>query len=483
MSYLILSLYSFFLGFIFLYSLTQGHLLILYKRKSKNEVKNDANFLPQVTIQLPIYNEKYVIERLIDQITLLDYPKEKLEIQVLDDSNDETLEITKNKVYQTKQKGFDITHITREKNIGFKAGALQEGLLKCKGEFVAIFDADFLPEGDFLKKTLPYFKDINIGVIQTRWAHLNKSYSLLTQLQAFGLDAHFTIEQSAKNAAQHFINFNGTAGIWRKSCIIDAGGWQSDTITEDLDLSYRAQMKGWEFKYLEEVDCPAELPVTMSALKNQQFRWTKGAAETAKKHLLKFLKTPNIKLGTKIHGTFHLLNSFLFVCILATSLLSIPILYIKHDTPSLKWLFNIAAILICSLFILGIYYFTTQRKRGNAKNFLIKFPLFLSVSMGLSLHNAIAVIEGYFGIKSPFVRTPKFAITGNKGNWVDKKQYLKSTFNALTVLEISMCFYALFGIYTGFQLKDFGLLPFHCMLALGFAYVSFYSIKHSIQGR
>jgi len=299
-------------------------------------------------------------------------------------------------------------------------------------------------------------------------------------LQAFGLNAHFTIEQSAKNVAKHFINFNGTAGVWRKSCIIDAGGWQSDTITEDLDLSYRAQMKGWQFVFLEEVGCPAELPVAMNALKNQQFRWTKGAAETAKKNLLTFLKTPGLGFTTKLHGFFHLLNSFLFVCILFTALLSVPILYIKHSSPNLSWLFNAAALLLLSLIILGLYYYITQKRRTFENSFLKSFPLFLSVSMGLSLHNAIAVIEGYFGIKSPFVRTPKFAITAQSGSWKDKRQYLKSTFNVLTLLELLMCCYAFYGIYSAFKLDDFGLLPFHCMLALGFGYVSFFSYKHSL---
>lgn len=483
MQYIILGLYIFFMGFIFLYSLIQGHLILLYRKAKKQRHLlrlEDSNYTPWVTIQLPIYNEKYVIERLIDQITLLEYPKEYLEIQVLDDSNDETSTLVEQKVNEIKSLGFDITHVKRVKNIGFKAGALQEGMHQCKGEFIAIFDADFMPEPDFLRKTIPHFKNSSIGVVQTRWAHLNENYSLLTKLQAFGLNAHFTIEQSAKNVAKHFINFNGTAGVWRKSCIIDAGGWQSDTITEDLDLSYRAQMKGWQFVFLEEVGCPAELPVAMNALKNQQFRWTKGAAETAKKNLLTFLKTPGLGFTTKLHGFFHLLNSFLFVCILFTALLSVPILYIKHSSPNLSWLFNAAALLLLSLIILGLYYYITQKRRTFENSFLKSFPLFLSVSMGLSLHNAIAVIEGYFGIKSPFVRTPKFAITAQSGSWKDKRQYLKSTFNVLTLLELLMCCYAFYGIYSAFKLNDFGLLPFHCMLALGFGYVSFFSYKHSL---
>lgn len=437
------------------------------------------NYEPLVTIQLPLYNEKFVVDRLLENIVKLDYPVNKLEIQVLDDSTDETLEITAKKIKELQNRGFNIHHFTRVKNIGFKAGALKEGMKTTKGEYIAIFDADFMPEPDFLKKTIPYFINKNVGVVQTRWAHLNKDYSLLTELQAFGLDAHFTVEQTARNKGGHFINFNGTAGVWRKACIYDAGGWESDTITEDLDLSYRAQMKGWSFLYLEEVNCPAELPVAMNALKNQQFRWTKGAAETAKKHLLKFWKTKGIKLSTKIHGSFHLLNSFLFVCILATALLSTPMLYIKKSHPEWELLFQIAGVLISSFLILAVYYFLAQRKFGKPKTFIWKFPLFLSVSMGLSLHNAVAVIEGYLGKTSPFIRTPKFNITGEKGSWKDKKQYLKSTLNFITILELGMCAYAIFGIYSAFKLSDFGFIPFHFMLALGYGYVVYFSYKHS----
>lgn len=481
MSALILGLYIFFMGFIFLYSLIQGHLVLLYilKKKKEKTHSSEEDFFPKVAIQLPIYNEKYVVDRLIENITQIDYPIDKLEIQILDDSKDETKDIVAKKVIEIRGRGFNITHFTRPENKGFKAGALAEGMELLEAEFIAIFDADFLPQKDFLKNTINYFQDDKIGVVQTRWAHLNEDYSLLTKLQAFGLDAHFTIEQTAKNLGDHFINFNGTAGVWRKNCITDAGGWQSDTITEDLDLSYRAQMKGWKFKYLEEVGCPAELPVAMNALKNQQFRWTKGAAETARKNLWQFLKTPKLGFATKIHGFFHLLNSFLFVCIFSTAFLSVPILYIKQDLKEFAWLFNIAAALIGSFLILGFYYYITQKRRHTKNNFFIRFPMFLCVSMGLSLHNTIAVLEGYLGIKSPFVRTPKFAITENKGSWSEKKEYLKSTFNSLTFFEALMAIYAIFGIYSAFALNDFGLLPFHCMLAVGFSYVVYYSYKHS----
>lgn len=247
------------------------------KRKSSIQHPPLSFEFPLVTVQLPIYNELYVVERLIDAVCLFEYPKNRLEIQVLDDSTDETVSIIAQKVRLYKAQGFDIQHIRRSSRDGFKAGALAYGLTAAKGEFIAIFDADFIPHPDFLTTTIPHFENATVGVVQTRWVHLNESYSLITQLQAFGLDGHFIVEQGGRNAAGHFINFNGTAGVWRKSCILDAGGWSAQTLTEDLDLSYRAQLRGWQFVYLENVETPAELPATMPALKSQQYRWMKGA--------------------------------------------------------------------------------------------------------------------------------------------------------------------------------------------------------------
>ncbi|MCP4157766.1 MAG: glycosyltransferase, partial [bacterium] len=269
-----------------------------------------------------------------------------------DDSTDETVEISRRKVKEWQQKGVDIQLITREKRTGFKAGALHEGLQKARGEYIAIFDADFLPNPDFLKGTLPYFFDNEqIGAVQTRWDHLNRDFSLLTKVQAFALDAHFTVEQQGRNSGGYFINFNGTAGIWKRSCIDDAGGWNSDTLTEDLDLSYRAQLKGWKFKYLEDFPSPAELPMSMSAVKSQQFRWTKGGTETARKNIGSIWKS-NSSLGQKIHGTAHLLGSSVFICVLLCSLLSVPMLVIKRD-PLYTDYFIYMSFFIISLLSLG----------------------------------------------------------------------------------------------------------------------------------
>lgn len=446
------------------------------------DITNPSN-IPVVTIQLPIFNELYVTNRLIDKVAQINYPTEKLEIQILDDSTDETTELIAKKVVEWKAKGIDIIHFRRKERSGYKAGALAKGLETCKGEFIAIFDADFMPDKNFLVHTIPYFKNENIGAVQTKWEHLNKDYSMLTKLQAFGLDAHFSVEQRGRNYGGHFINFNGTGGIWRKKCIIDAGGWQSDTLTEDLDLSYRAQLKKWKFIYLEDIGSPAELPAAMNALKTQQYRWTKGAAECTKKLLGNVLLSNNLTLKTKLHAIFHLMNSSVFITIIFTALASIPILFIKNQTTEYNQLFKFASIFLLSLLFLGIFYFVSNTKDKKLTgldylDFILYFPLFLSISMGLSLHNAIAVLEGYFGKKTAFIRTPKFNIISKNDKWEGNK-YLISNISFLTILEALLSVYFLIGIFYAFVFKDFGLLPFHIMLAFGFGYVAYSSVYHS----
>ena len=462
------------------------HLVVLYlRRKRKNEKLITSSIIefPFVTIQLPIYNELYVVERLIHQIVQVDYPKDRFEIQILDDSTDETTKIIQNVIDDLKDTDVKIDLIRRPDRVGFKAGALAYGMQNCKGEFIVIFDADFLPDKDFLKNTIPFFQNDKIGVVQTRWTHINENYSKLTQIQAFGLDAHFTIEQGGRNHGGHFINFNGTAGVWRKKCIEDAGGWSADTLTEDLDLSYRAQLKGWQFQYLENVESPAELPAAMNALKNQQFRWTKGAAECTRKNLLKVLKTNDLSMLTKLHSVFHLMNSFIFICVFSVAILSIPLFYIKQNFAEYALLFKYATVFIVSMFFLLIFYWVSIRSLKNnflttLKQFIWKFPLFLSVSMGMSLHNGIAVMEGYLGKKSPFVRTPKFNLEKSSDRWYGNK-YLASTIGGVTILEGILFLYFLCGIALSFHYNSFALLPLFLMLSFGFGYVFFYSIFHS----
>ena len=483
MDIILLFVYVLSLLFIFLFSIGQLHLTWHYRRREKSSHFRDCEDenLPTVTVQLPVYNEKYVVERLIDCIAQLDYPDAKLEIQVLDDSTDETSALIAERVIFWSGKGKDIRHIQRKHRTGFKAGALQYGLREAHGEFITIFDADFLPGPDFLRKSVAAFEP-NIGVVQTRWGHINRDYSMLTRLQAFGLDAHFTVEQGGRSHANSFINFNGTAGTWRKSCILDAGGWSDDTLTEDLDLSYRAQLKGWKFRYLEECVAPAELPVIMPAIKSQQYRWNKGAAETARKNLGKVLRA-DLPFTTKFHALFHLLNSAVFVSLLVAGILSVPVLFVRQAHPEWNMLFYAGTVFLLGFFSIGYFYWTSARATAGphpAKYFFRYFPAFLVVSMGLSLHNGIAVLEGLLGRKTPFLRTPKFNIRSAADSWKSNK-YIGFSLNVRSVLEGLMALYFIFGIVAGIYLNDPGVLIFHFMLATGFAFV-FYQSVQSIQG-
>jgi cellulose synthase/poly-beta-1,6-N-acetylglucosamine synthase-like glycosyltransferase len=478
MIYAIVVIYSIALLLIFVFSLGQLHLTFLYLKSKKKIGKKQhlSDDPPIVTVQLPLYNEEYVTKRLLQAVIEIDYPKNRLEIQVLDDSTDGTSSLVKEIVSEYAAQGFSISHIQRTIRTGYKAGALQEGLIRAKGDFIVVFDADFLPGVDFLQKTVPCFSEPSIGMVQTRWGHVNNDYSLLTKLQAFGLDAHFTVEQSGRSFAGSFINFNGTAGIWRKSCILDAGGWSADTLTEDLDLSYRAQINGWKFQYLEDVVSPAELPVIMPAIKSQQYRWNKGAAETAVKNLGNVLRM-KLNLTTKVHAVMHLLNSSVFIPLLIASILSIPMLFIKHNHPELSTLFYIGTFFIMGFFSIGFYYWisTKELKPHPLSYFLVYFPLFIGVTMGLALHNAIAVLQGLFGHKTAFIRTPKFNILDKVGQW-KKNKYLTSTFNLQIVAEGLLALYFLFGILYGISIADYGLIFFHVFLAFGYLMVFIYSI-------
>ena len=490
MNIAIILVYSFFSLFIISYSIVQLSLVYSYLKNRKKIAKHieefsDTDEIPVVTVQLPVYNELYVIERLIDCVAEFNYPKDKLEIQLLDDSTDETIEIIAKRVKHWQEKGIDIQHIQRPERVGFKAGALDYGMNSCKGEFIAIFDADFVPEKDFLLKTIPYFQDKEIGVVQTRWEHINKEYSLLTKLQAFALDAHFSVEQGGRNSAGHFINFNGTAGVWRKLAIEEGGGWKADTLTEDLDLSYRAQLKGWKFLFKEEIGSPAELPAEMNSLKAQQYRWTKGAAECTVKNLGKVIKHDKYHFWTKINAIFHLMNSFLFIAIFTIAILSIPLFLMKQNNPELDGFFRLATISLFSFAVIGVMYFTSFAKSYKNKgiafiHFMYYFPLFLSFSMGLSFHNSIAVIEGYAGRKTPFVRTPKFNLNKKNGNWKGTV-YNKTKIKWVTIIEGLLALYFIYGIGLCFAWEDYGMLPLFTLLSLGFGVIFSLSLKHSIQ--
>lgn len=480
--WIIIAVYTVGMVFIFAYSLVQLNLLLKYRKskKSKSPKTPTKSAFPKVLVQLPVFNELYVVERLIDATAQLSYPSDKLEIQVLDDSTDESFGVAAERINFWKAKGVNIHHVKRPDRTGFKAGALQYGLTLTDAPFIAIFDADFIPGSEFLNQTIPRFTHDNIGMVQSRWEHLNREYSLLTRVQAFALDAHFTVEQTGRNKGSHFINFNGTAGVWRRKCIEDAGGWSADTLTEDLDLSYRAQLKGWEFSYAEEIGAPAELPAEINALRNQQYRWNKGAAECAVKHLKKVVSSKRLPVSTRIHGVFHLLNSSIFIWIVVCAILSLPLVIIKENHPELKEIFYLGAILVFSFAVLAIFYYTSFREMEKLKKkstFLWLYPAFLSISMGMSLHNARAVVLGYSGKRTPFIRTPKWNLVGRKGSFANKN-YSTRKVSAITWIELLLCVYFISALVFEIAIGEWGFVPLHLMLVFGFAAVVYYSLKH-----
>ncbi|MFT6333686.1 MAG: cellulose synthase/poly-beta-1,6-N-acetylglucosamine synthase-like glycosyltransferase [Saprospiraceae bacterium] len=485
LGYTLLGVYVLALTYITFYCLMQFHLLYHYQKKRK--VVDQENLLdidsdvPFVTIQLPIFNELYVTERLIDNITKFDYPKDKFEIHILDDSTDETLEISKRKVEEYKAKGFNIELIRRKNRVGYKAGALKYGMQFVKGKFIAIFDADFLPNPDFLRKTIPYFKDDKVGVVQTRWEHINENYSLITRLQAFQLNVHFTVEQKGRDSGDFLLQFNGTAGVWRREAIDSAGGWEADTLTEDLDLSYRAQLKGWKIAFREDIGSPAELPAEMNGLKSQQFRWMKGGAETAKK-MLPTVWNSDISFLKKIHASTHLLSSTVFLCVFIMGVFSVPILYFLNPLGIDSDYFGVFLLSLISIIL--VYYVANvdqEWKEGSKLRLIVKFififPVFLALSMGLSLHNSVAVIQGYLGRKSAFIRTPKFDIKGISDSF-KKEKYQAKNISSVTILEGLLSLYFMAGVYYGCTIENYTFLMLHILLSLGYGATFYYTVKH-----
>jgi cellulose synthase/poly-beta-1,6-N-acetylglucosamine synthase-like glycosyltransferase len=425
---------------------------------------------PSVTVQLPLYNEQHVVERLLDAAAALDYPAGRLRIQVLDDSTDAGLALAAARVAHYRARGLPIAHVRRPTRQGYKAGALAHGLALTDSEFIAIFDADFLPAPDFLRRVIPCFTSPDIGMVQTRWGHLNEHASLLTRLQAFGLNAHFLVEQVGRQAGGHFLNFNGTAGVWRRTCITDAGGWHADTLTEDLDLSYRAQLRGWRFRYLPQVVAPAELPAHLDALQAQQHRWNKGAAETARKHLGQVWRTPGLALATRLHATFHLLNSSVFAVILLMALLSVPLVWVRAYRADFELAFRLASGFVLTLVPLAYYYYVAWRRAGPPAGrwFGTTLLLFLALSMGLALHNARAVGQGWLRRASPFVRTPKLGAGGGAA-------YRARPATPLPLAQAALTGYFVVGLVADFQYGSYGLLPFHLLLVAGFGTLAGYA--------
>jgi cellulose synthase/poly-beta-1,6-N-acetylglucosamine synthase-like glycosyltransferase len=424
-----------------------------------------ANF-PRVTVQLPVYNERYVVGRLIDSVLQLTWPSDRLQIQILDDSTDETQHIIAQLVkrYQLGEGAVDIRHIRRPNREHFKAGALQAGLALASGEFIAIFDADFLPNPDFLLRTIPYFKDSKVGCVQTRWGHINCDSSRLTQAEALGIDGHFMIEQSARHWSGAFINFNGTAGVWRRTCIADAGGWHGDTLTEDLDLSYRAQINGWRLTYLRDVVVPSELPVQIDAFKRQQFRWAKGSIQTAKK-LLSSLWNTTQPLWLKMLGTLHLTNYAVHPLMLLNLLLTLPI------ALSNSHLLNIMPLFLVSTIGPPLLYWTTMRGKGlPVMSRLGRLGLLVALGTGLSLSNSKAVAEALFHVESDFKRTPKFAVVDRSPKWQGSAYVLPR--HPVVWVELLLALYALGLVGWALVSGVWWLVPWMLLYTSGFGYVA-----------
>jgi cellulose synthase/poly-beta-1,6-N-acetylglucosamine synthase-like glycosyltransferase len=432
--------------------------------------------LPVVTIQLPVYNERYVVERLIDSVCALDYPREKLEIQVLDDSTDDTTTIAETKVRALQAQGFRISRLHRIDRTGYKAGALEAGLSRAAGEFLAIFDADFLPPRDFLRQTLPHFAEDRVGMVQTRWGHLNESHSLLTWVQSLFLDGHFLLEHTARNRSGAFFNFNGTAGIWRRSAIVSAGGWQHDTLTEDLDLSYRAQMKGWRFVFLPDVVCPAELPVDINAFKTQQHRWTLGAIQTAKKMLPPIWRS-HWPLKVKIEATFHLTACVGYMLMVAVSLLLPLSLFFRTQIhwPVVMMIERLALVGTTASVVL--YYAVCQRDlHTDWKSRIRNLPMMVSVGVGMCLSNGKAVLQGLLGNNFEFRRTPKYSVAAGDASWKKLIYRTGNPFAALT--EFAFAGYFVIATGVAFHAHQWGSLPFIALFCFGYTYVAFLTALH-----
>ncbi len=428
---------------------------------------------PQVTVQLPVYNERYVVERLLEAVEKLDYPHDRLYIQVLDDSTDNTKEIVAQSVARLKAKGIDIEQIQRSDRLGYKGGALANGIKYVKGELIAIFDADFVPPPDFLKLTVPYFQlDNKIGCLQTRWGHINRESSWLTRTQANGIDGHFIIEQEIRSEKDLFLNFNGTAGIWRKSCIVDAGGWQHDTLTEDLDLSYRAQLRGWKIRYLPHITTPAELPAHINAFKRQQFRWAKGSIQTARK-LLEALWRSTHPFMVKFEGTLHLTHYLVHPLMLLNLLLMLPLLHGRSPLVRIYPVFIIGAFGPLFMYMVAM----GQQSKPIFERLVNLFMLVL-LGMGLSLNNTHAVAEATLGKQSPFKRTPKFNFKGQDTNRKNSDYLLPR--DGSTWIEITLAIYSFSLLVYVLITGVWGLVPWLILYTGGYGYVAGLNIKQSI---
>jgi cellulose synthase/poly-beta-1,6-N-acetylglucosamine synthase-like glycosyltransferase len=462
------------------YGIHRYSIIYLYFRNRHRKPAASSKFadLPMVTVQLPIYNEIHVIERLLKSIGEIDYPIDKLEIQVLDDSTDETRGIADRTVAQLRTRGFDAVVLRREDRVGFKAGALDYGFQKAKGEFFLILDADFVAPPNILNESIHYFTDPKVGMIQTRWGHLNRSYSWLTRAEAILLDGHLVLEQTARSRTGRFFNFNGTAGLWRKSCISEAGGWEHDTLTEDLDLSYRAQLRGWKFVFLTDIVTPAELPVDMDGFKSQQHRWTKGSIQTCKKVLPRIWRS-NLPLFIKIEATAHLTANFAylllaFLCVLLHPSSGGAGSAMAGEAVRVIWIE--VPIFVATTASAAIFFLCAQRELypKDWKREICFFPFVLALGIGLSINNARAVLEAIFNRRSDFCRTPKYGIERTKQRWESSRYLAVRTVTPL--VEFVFAVYFTYFVFHAFQNHEFLSVPFLMLFQMGFAYVACSSI-------
>lgn len=479
MEILVIVLYLAVLGVLAVYGFHRAQLLYLYWKHRHDAPKPMGRFeeLPVVTVQLPMFNEMYVAERLIESVAAIDYPKDKLEIQVLDDSTDETQQIALAKVEELVERGFRATYIHRTDRSGYKAGALENGVKEATGDYLLVFDADFVPTVSIVRDLIHHFTDPGVGMVQARWGHLNRDYSVLTQVQSMMLDGHFVVEHIARNRSGRFFNFNGTAGMWRRSAIIDAGGWQHDTLTEDMDLSFRAQLRGWRFVYVPDALAPAEVPCEMRSFKSQQFRWAKGSAQTAKK-LLPIVLRADIPIKVKLEALFHLTNNFAYLFLIILAMLQLPNMILRQQmqVPELL-LLDVPLFALTSGSIVLFYLVTHRALYGNLWEAIRRLPLMMALGIGLSLNNARAVIEGLIGRESEFVRTPKHGVVNKKETWTLKKY--SASREIFSWIELGLGLYFVATIALGMYIGAWASIPFLVLFMIGFLYVGGLSVHQA----
>lgn len=464
------------------YGLHRYRLVYLYYKKKRNcTTEPDEKFreLPRITIQLPIFNEKYVVDRLLEAVCRMEYPREKLEIQLLDDSTDETAHVARSLVAQYAAQGHPISYSYRSNRVGFKAGALHEGLKSAQGEFVAIFDADFVPPSDFLIRTIHHFADPTVGMVQTRWTHLNRSYSFLTEVEAILLDGHFVLEHSGRARNNVFFNFNGTAGIWRRKAIEDAGGWQHDTLTEDTDLSYRAQLKGWKFIYRQDVECPAELPVEMTAFKTQQARWAKGLIQTGKKILPRVLKSDQ-PFRVKLEAWYHLSANLSYPLMVILSVLLLPAMVIRFYQGWFQMLYIDIPLFLASTFSISSFYLVSQKELfpRTWPRAILYLPFLMALGIGLTVTNSIAVLEALIGKQTAFARTPKYRVESKKD--VVRTTLYRKRLGWVPWVELLIGSYFALTVYYAFENENYFTVPFLLLFVIGYWYTGLMSL---LQGR